>query len=501
MRTLPAYIGLTLTLLAGCASTSRRTAADDTPLTRARARLPQLNVCNLPNVAEPVLCGTLQRRESPLLPDSRMIPIFVVVIPALAADPQPDPLVEVAGGPGLASTDYARHYVTGGSTFAYRRDRDILLMDARGMGRSNALYCEELALHRISSLFPRFPADAAVSCRDKLSATADLTAYSTENTADDLEAVRSWLGYSKLNFLSYSYGTRSVLTFMRMHPSSVRSAILWGVVPPDYKRPLYYARDSQVAMDRLLADCLADPACRGAFPNVRDDLQTTLERLDEQPVPITVKHPATGAPLHTAITRAGFAQALFVALEYPDAAHKLPLIFHHAARGDYAPFLQLDVASEPPRRQYNNAAHLSIVCPEEVLHVDRDDVESQHRGTFMPADRAREYLRACELWQVPALPASTLDAVRSDAPTLIVSGWMDPFTPPELGDRVARTLPNARHVVVRHLSHEPNGLKGVECLDEIFLAFLKQPEPASLDTTCTENISPPPFVTTFSAEK
>lgn len=489
-----------LVLLAACSSTQPRH-ADDTPLTRARARLPQLHICHLPNVAEPVLCGTLQRPETPEQPDSRMIPIFVVVIPALAADPEPDPLLEVAGGPGQASTDYAHYYVGDGSMVSYRRHRDILLMDARGMGRSNALYCEELSLHRISSLFPRFPPEAVTSCRDRLSATADLTAYSTENTADDLEAVRSWLGYPKLNFLSYSYATRFVLTFMRKHPDSVRSAILWGVVPPDFRRPLYYARDSQIAMDRLLDDCLANDACGRAFPNVRGDLQTALQRLDEQPVPIALKHPVSGAPLSTAVSRAGFAQGMWVALSYPDAAHRLPMIIHHAARGDYAPFLQLDVASKPPSRQYNNAAHLSIVCPEEVMHVRRDEIQLQHRGTFMPPDRAYEYLRACELWQVPALPPATLEPVSSGAPTLILSGWMDPITPPELGDRVASTLSTSRHVVVRHLSHEANGIVGMECLDELFLAFLKRPEPAALDTTCTANIQPPPFVTTFSAEK
>ncbi len=94
--------------------------------------------------------------------------------------------------------------------------------------------------------------------------------HETKSTADDLEAVRAWLGYSKMNLFSYSYGTRAVLTFMRHYPGSVRSAILWGVVPPDYRRSLYYARDSQTAMERLLADCLADEPCRRAFPNVED---------------------------------------------------------------------------------------------------------------------------------------------------------------------------------------------------------------------------------------
>lgn len=470
-----------------------QTAAPSTPLSRAAARLP-LSPCTLPGVNETVLCGELRRPENPERPAGRTIPIYVVVIPALSPTPRPDPWVEVAGGPGTAATDYTRDYVGTGVSSAYRRDRDVLLMDARGMGRSNPLYCEEMSLNRISSLFSRWPLDSVRQCRKKLAAVADLSQYSTARTADDLEAVRVWLGYQKLNLWGYSYGTRSVLTYTQRHPARVRSAILWGVVPPDYRRPLYYARDSERAMDRLLADCLADAPCARAFPRVRQELSTVLVQLDRALVPVTLKRPVTGEPLPTAITRAGFAQGLWVALAYPDQAHKLPMVIHHAARGDFAPFLEMDVATAPPRRRYYNAAHLSIICPEETQHIRADEIESHHSGTFMPPDRTHEYLAACRLWAVPTLPDATLEPTRSDVPTLIVSGHMDPFTPPELGDRVARHLTNSRHLVIRHLSHEPNGMSGTDCLDSLSLTFVAKPEPAKLDARCTARMGPPAFV-------
>ena len=410
-----------------------------TPLSRAAARLP-LVPCTLPGVNETVLCGELRVPENPEQPQGRSIPIYVVVIPALSPVPQPDPWVEISGGPGNAATDYTRYYADTGGYRAYRRDRDVLLMDARGMGRSNGLYCEELALNRLSSLFSRWPPDSVRRCRERLSAVADLSQYSTVRAADDLEAVRVWLGYPRLNLWGYSYGTRSVLTYIDRHPERVRSAILWGVVPPDYRRPLFYARDSQHAMDRLLADCLADAHCSGAFPRVREELVAVLERLDRAPVPVTLKRPVTGEPVPTTITRAGFAQGLWVALAYPDQAHQLPMVIHHAARGEFAPFLKMDVATAPPRRRYYNAAHLSIICPEETQHIRPAEIEPLHRGTFMPPDRAHEYVAACKLWGIPALPAATLEPVRAAVPTLIVSGYMDPFTPPHMGDQAARYL-------------------------------------------------------------
>lgn len=461
---------------------------------RAAARLP-LRPCTLTGTHEPVLCGGLQRPENPSEPHGRSIDISVIVIPALSARPARDPWVELAGGPGIAATEYASDYIDAGASRLYRRERDVLLVAQRGMGGSNGLYCEELARHRISWLFARWPLEAVRRCGRRLAATADLSQYSTENAADDLEAVREWLGYDKLNLFSYSYGTRASLTYMHRHPSRVRSAILWGVVPPDFRRPLYYARDAQQGMDRLLADCAADIDCARAFPDVRADLSRLLERLDREPVAVTVTDPDTGAALSASVTRTAFSLAMWDALTYPDRARKIPLVIHRAARGDFLPFIDLDVAKATPRRRYYNAAHLSIVCPEETQHIRAEEIEPLHRGTFMPADHTREYLNACDAWGLSIAPASTLHQVRSEVPTLILSGYMDPVTPPALGDRVAQHLVNVKHVIARHLSHESNGLQGAECLNDLFLRFLSNPDPASLDDTCVHQMRPPAFVT------
>ena len=52
------------------------------------------------------LCGTLQVPEDRSKPDGRRIDLRVAVVPALAADPRPDPLFAIAGGPGEAGTQF-----------------------------------------------------------------------------------------------------------------------------------------------------------------------------------------------------------------------------------------------------------------------------------------------------------------------------------------------------------------------------------------------------------
>jgi pimeloyl-ACP methyl ester carboxylesterase len=465
----------------------------DAALARAAARLP-LERCTLPGVQETVLCGELERPENPEAPGGRTIPIFVVVVPALDPNAAPDPWVEITGGPGVAATREAG-YFAGSEGRAYRQNRDVLLVDQRGMGRSNGLHCEELAIRDdVSVLFPRWPADSVRSCRERVSARADLAQYSTAHAADDLEAVRQWLGYPRLNLFGISYGTRAALTFMRRYPSSVRSAMLVGVVPPDFRRPLYYARDAQHTLELLLEECHADAGCAAAFPDVRSELAQVLEALERAPLPVSLTHPATGAELPAVITSDGFAEVLWDALMSPADSRRVPLMIHHAARGDFAPFLATAVADSPPQSRYYNAAHLSIVCPEETLHVRPEEIEALHRNTFMPATRTYEYLRACQYWGVPPLPDTVLAPVVSGVPTLIVSGYMDPITPPALGDQVARHLTNVRHLVIRHRAHGSSGLTNARCMDGIYLRFVDDPDPDALDTSCTAEMEPPPFV-------
>lgn len=451
-----------------------------------------LQPCILPRIVEPLRCGVVQVPEVRGSPTSRMIGLRVVVVPALHPAPGSDPWVEVPGGPGNAASDFARQFV---EELSYiRQAHDVLLVDQRGTGGSNPLYCEELAAHQVSSLPPRFPAAAVTTCRERLAARAALEHYGSADAADDLEAVRVALGYARLNLFGSSYGTRVVLEYLRRHSAHARSAMLWGVVPPTFQRPLQYPRDGQAGLDRLVAACAHDEACHRAFPDIVTDVRRALARLDATPVPITFPFPGTRRTITTRITAAGMAQAIWSALAEPDRAHQLPRVIHAAARGDYGPLRALDILQHPPRRRYYNGMHLSVVCGEEVLQNTREQILDASAASFMPVERGLEYLEACARWTVPQLDASSMAPVVSDVPTLIITGEMDPLTPPRWGSLAAETLANSRHLVIPHLSHEANGLRGAECLDELFAQFLEAPDPRALRTDCIATIQPPAFV-------
>src|SRR5215510_8718600 len=99
--------------------------------------LAKLRSCRSPGIKEELLCGKLTVFENRKTRTGRTIDLNIVVLPALDQKAKAEPLFDLAGGPGAASTDAANFWAGPGR--AYRRGHDVVLVDQRGFGRSNRL--------------------------------------------------------------------------------------------------------------------------------------------------------------------------------------------------------------------------------------------------------------------------------------------------------------------------------------------------------------------------
>src|SRR6201989_1815885 len=237
--------------------------------------------CQGTGVDEELLCGKLTVFENRETRSGRTIDLNVVVLPALDGNHTEAPLFHLEGGPGVAATGVAGFYATEGTE--YRRHRDVVLVDQRGTGESNLLAFPARMRSPQEYLSEMYPVEYVKSLREALEKRADLTQYTTSIAMDDLDDVRAWLGYERINLFGLSYGTRAVLVYLRQHPDRVRSAILMGVAPTYLKMPLHHARAAKRGMDLLLAECTAEPACHSAFPNIEREWEAVLERLGREP--------------------------------------------------------------------------------------------------------------------------------------------------------------------------------------------------------------------------
>ena len=458
---------------------------------RLTGGLSKLKPCQLPGINEELFCGKLTVFENRETRAGRTIDLNIVVLPAFDQKTKAEPLFDLAGGPGASSTEAAGFYA--GSGKVYRRRHDVVCVDQRGTGKSNRLsiFRPKTPSYYLSEMFP---VDYVREMRQALEQRADLTKYTTSIAMDDLDDVRAWLGYDRINLFGTSYGTRAALIYMRQHPEHLRSAILLGVAPTDLEMPLHHAESGARAMDLLLSECEQDTRCHAAFPQIRDDWKYALAQLEEQPARVEYSPPGKSAPTTVEIQRGVFGEKIRSWMYDRDKAARIPLIVHHAAAGDFAPFLQQAIAPSIPDF-VADGMYLSVTCAEDVPFIDREEAMKLTVDNPFGNYRVFQQTRACGMWPRGEVPADFLEPVRSNAPVLIFSGNMDPVTPPNYGEEVAGHLPNSRHVIIPEAGHGVDGLMDPGCVDRIAIEFLDKGDAKNLDVSCVQRMTAPPFAT------
>jgi pimeloyl-ACP methyl ester carboxylesterase len=429
-------------------------------------------------------CGTLSVPENPAVPAGRQIPLKLVVAAALRRDPAPDPLFVVLGGPGDGAASSAGRLLPLFKRF--QTDRDIVFVDQRGTGESNALDCFPQEVDRTLADVVEQPLEPWASCLAKLH--ADVRFYTTSYATDDLDQVRRYLGYPHINIWAASYGTRFALVFLARHPDAVRSLVLDSAAPPDAPAPLYWPRDAQRALDRLIADCGRDASCQVHFPGLAATLGTALERAAARPT-VHLVDPRTGRAFEGRVNRELIAGVILGLLYSPTSAAQLPLLLRDAADGDFQGLVSIEL--EAP---LVTGAFMSVYCSEDAPRFTRADALRESAGTFLGTTALDTVFKPCAIWPrgeiVPYVP------VRSQVPVLVLSGAEDPIAPPEWGAKIVATLPNARQIEVPATGHltTPHG-----CVPLLIDTFLKSSGAGALDTRCLDGLRRPPFLTGLTA--
>ena len=446
------------------------------------AASPTLVDCTLPGYSGSARCGELQVPENPDRPQGRQIAIGIAVLPATGGAALLDPIVPLFGGPGEEVIAHAGHLA--GQYAALREKRDILLVDQRGAGRSGAMRCRFFDRDAPAVSLRHFlPPEAVATCARQLGAQADLTQYTYLQFAHDLESVRKALGYSQLNVHAGSYGTRAAQVFMREYPGSVRSAVLASVVPPDFVTPLTMAKASQAQFESTFTACEADAACRAAYPELRKEFDAILARLEAGTVLASIPG-AADAPLR----RGRVVEWLRAKLYRPATAAEVPRLIHDAYAGDWTPISEGILAqAQGVDREYALGLWLSITCSEDLAFLREEDVAPASEGTFLRDYRVREQQAACRHWPKAQLPADYREPLRTDIPTMFISGDRDAATPLSFTAHVAPGFSNRVEIVARGQGHtEWNG-----CVAERFRQFIESGKAGGIDPVCPAMPRPP----------
>jgi pimeloyl-ACP methyl ester carboxylesterase len=440
--------------------------------------------CRFADLTRAARCGTLSVPENPDKPGGRRLSISVVVIPATHAPALPDPIVVLQGGPGEDTIGSAGFYA---ERFApLLDDRDLLLVDQRGTGKSGALPCTLYSAGDPgASLRDMFPVAAVKRCAARLETRADLTQYTFDRFANDLEQVRRGLGYGALNLYSGSYGTRAAQVYMRSFPAGVRTAYLGSAVPTDAANPLPFAKTAQAALNMLFSACDAEAACRAAYPKLREEFRGIMLKLDSGAVSVSIPGHAGTAKLD----RGRVAEWIRSKLYRPKSSTLLPWMIHRAYAGDWDPIAK-DLLSDAREADpaFSFGLFLAITCSEDVAFIREQDVAPETQSTFLGDYRVRQQQAACKEWPTRTLPKDYRKPVESAVPTLFVSGEADGGTPLRYADRVAAGFSNHLQVIVKGQGHT----EWSDCLAQLYQRMVRGGAVNGLSPSCPE-VPRPPF--------
>jgi pimeloyl-ACP methyl ester carboxylesterase len=436
----------------------------------------------------PVECGFVIVPEDHNNPASETIRIALAILRDQSLKHKPDPVIMLAGGPGEKVMANALNLM--GFFAPTIRNRDFIIFDQRGVGLSEpALECPEVEQTLFDVLDETDPEEVAkasfnalLACRDQLvSEGYDLSLYNNLQNAADVNALRLALGYTKVNLYGGSYGSLLAQATARDYPEGIRSMVIWSVVPLEKSLFVDSTVTTANAVIRLLDECKADEACSSAYPDLEDVLFELIDRLNAEPVSITVTNPLDGVSHDAWLTGDGVFGNLVGLLYQTQLIPAVPQAIYDVYNGDYALMTQLVGANLALYGALSRGMEFSVLCtddligrsPEEILEF-KGTLPSQFAGRIDP-EVAIEYstFSICERWPVEEAAPWVKEPLVSDIPTLALGAEFDQVTPPEYGNLVTEYLSNSYIFEFPGIGH--NIIVSSDCARSMAGAFLDDP--------------------------
>ncbi|MBW3517345.1 alpha/beta hydrolase [Shewanella sp. NKUCC01_JLK] len=433
------------------------------------------DTCYVEGVSDRLNCGFMTVPENPNKPDGKQIQVHYVVLPAVKNANHEEALLAIAGGPGQSAIENAAGFDA--MLSKVRQQRDILLIDQRGTGRSNVLACDEGAQSPLS--FDDDNVDTLAETQKCLAKIdADVTQYGSLNAIKDFEAVRAHLGYKKLHIYGISYGTRMAQLYMRLYPEHLATVTLDGIVPMQ-QSVLEIGSAIDRGFDLLFKDCQATAACNSQFPQLKADFERVDAKLATGPVMENVYDPVTGEKTMLTMTRGKFSGSIRMALYQANVRALLPHAIHQASKNNFQPILGL-YALTIDNAGMAMGMHASVVCGED-MHRITPTMHEQAKKSFMGRTMLEGLEATCSIWKVPAVDNNFSEPINSNIPTLLLSGEIDPATPPSWGELAMEKLTNAKHFIAPYATH---GVAYQSCANNLIADLVRSGSVNDLDGEC-----------------
>ncbi len=471
MRICPA-VALVLATVATFPASSAEPAADVAPRVEMAA-------CPWPAMPERPRCGYLIADQSRLRVGGPKIKVFFSIVPSLAHAPAADPIVVLPGGPGALFNPPVDYVMSGLAEL--RKQRDVILVDQRGVGRSEPhLWCANGG-RRESNCLARL--------KERGIDPAD---FNTEETAHDLRDLRRALKHERWNAMGASYAGRVVLRLMQIDPQGTRAAVVMAPLPlaPSLARP-DNAEQRRTAWRRLVAECTADARC-ARQGDIGEKLRAIATALKSEQAPASIPPDLFAQWRRLDRHHGGIEAALIRRLDWPDELPRLP-----RAVGELFEFLNGKIVLDRARLDAIYAGETKAGDGARIPPIDRSFIGAivRCREDVLPARAAAEQGNGPTLGPGNICSFFASAPVKDEPPAqppplLIQTGAYDVRTPTAWSDEIAAQVPGS---ILARMGDTGHGVSYRHpCGNALMTAFIADPG-APLDLGCVAKHARPSF--------
>lgn len=449
------------------------------PVARGQAYQPRIEFTACPikyDARLVVKYGYLIVPENRQRPQGRQVKVPFLFVRRPEQDAKRNILLYSTGGPGYSATanldsiGYKSGLLQYGAT---------ILFDQRGTKRAQpCLDCPEINEATRRSYRTGLPKDSLVlvavkHCRKKFTRQGiDLSAYSTVESAEDINDLRLALALDSLNLLGVSYSGGLMLTVARNHPEGVRSLLLNSPLPGYVNYEEHALFNINEALEQVFTDCEADSVAHPAYKGIRSRFQQYFTAITDKKFTLSYLERGTSDSISIRYTKNELLDAVVNRLD-GNQVHTVPAIINDLLSGRHQAYVREQVDGAFAGDQAISwGMRYSVYCTEQLAYSDPALEKQQDRVlpwlAGYPFNNVSHTICAC--WKVKPEAKKAKTPVYSAVPALLMAGDIDPWCRPFYNRLIKRYMPNSQLLIRHGQGHTPSYMVEGTDYAELFLA-------------------------------
>lgn len=363
-------------------------------------------------------------------------------------------VVFLAGGPGESAIQWPRHGPFLRAFETLQKVAEVVLIDQRGCGASvgklsvaRGAPLPADALRTEADLIDAYRNDARQRSNALRSAGVPITAYTPEDSADDIADLVRCAPNRAVVLLGYSYGSHLAMAAIRRHPGVFERAILCGFEGPDQTLKLPSQIDLQIARIAAIV------AAQGGPPDLKSLMRRVHRRLAAAPVAV----PSDANSLPTALGEAGLRHIVAGWCSLSNRMGRIARLYTDLERGGTqeaaeAVALFAKTWPKPPAFFLNDSA--SGISQERLATIHREAASDHFVDGPILGNAANWPFPGIRTdWGQRDLGDEFRKPFATDLPMLIFTGGLDGFTPTTNLPEALAGLPNTSHYEIACAAH------------------------------------------------